>query len=214
MANLDALMSTLQASKKLINMDSSGKLDQIAEEASKSGKLSFNDEAQTQSMKTPKKELSVPQTPIINESVVKKSKLPKAIIESMKKKPLVNAAHPYSTEGSFLDQLDSLTNGKLYENLGEKKETVKENIVQAKQVVNTTTTNGVDYSIIKSIVEESMRKYASHLKKTILNESKQVSEQQPPLQLMKIGKTFNFVDNKGNLYEAQLKFVKNIRNKK
>jgi hypothetical protein len=70
----------------------------------------------------------------------------------------------------------------------------------------------VDYSMIKMIVEESVRKYTSALKKSILSEAKQ-SQNNDTLKALKIGDKFTFVTDNGDLYEAKLTFVKNINKK-
>ena len=96
-----------------------------------------------------------------------------------------------------------------------KEETKSQTQQPQKQIVETTqSTNNsnVDYSMIKMIVEECMRKYVGSLKKTILNESKSNSSDE--LQAMKIGDKFSFITKNGDLYEAELKFIKNLNNKK
>ena len=56
-----------------------------------------------------------------------------------------------------------------------------------------------------------MRKYTSSLSKKMLSESKgSVNE----LTTMTLGKSFKFLDRQGNIYEATLKKIGNINNKK
>jgi hypothetical protein len=96
-----------------------------------------------------------------------------------------------------------------------KEETKSQTQQPQKQIVETTqqtNNSNVDYSMIKMIVEECMRKYVGTLKKTILNESKTSSNGE--LQAMKIGDKFSFITKNGDLYEAELKFIKNLNNKK
>ena len=64
--------------------------------------------------------------------------------------------------------------------------------------------------MIKMIVEDCMKKYTSALKKSMINESKNSDDS---LKAMKIGDKFSFITKNGDLYEAELKFVKNINKK-
>lgn len=63
---------------------------------------------------------------------------------------------------------------------------------------------GVDYSIIKAIVNECLRDYG----KTAINESAQISTI-----ALKEGK-IKLVDNKGNVYSAKLEYKGNVNDKK
>jgi hypothetical protein len=69
---------------------------------------------------------------------------------------------------------------------------------------------GVDYPMIRTIVEDIVRKYSQSLKKNILNENTGVGE----INTIALGKTFKFLDSKGNIYECTMKKVGNINNKK
>ena len=74
-----------------------------------------------------------------------------------------------------------------------------------------TQVQGIDYPMIRTIVEDIVRKYTSSLSKKMLSESKgSVNE----LTTMTLGKSFKFLDRQGNIYEATLKKIGNINNKK
>lgn len=134
---------------------------------------------------------------------VRNTKLPNEIFESMTKnyidtKPLSNGMPELG--GSVLDNIK----------IQQPKRKLNE-VVQPTQQVN----SNVDYSLIKTIVEDCVKKYTSALKKSIINESKEINENKNgTLQAMKIGDKFSFIDNEGNLYEAKLTFIKNINTKK
>jgi len=68
-------------------------------------------------------------------------------------------------------------------------------------------TAGVDYTIIKAIVEECIKRNIEEIKKSILQES--------TLRRVKLanGNKIQLVDNKGNLYESTLEYKKNILKK-
>lgn len=63
----------------------------------------------------------------------------------------------------------------------------------------------VDYELIKSIVESTVKKYVSALSKKMLTENNDLT-------MVQVGaKKINLVTKAGDLYEADLKFVKNIK---
>ena len=70
-----------------------------------------------------------------------------------------------------------------------------------------TGTAGVDYTIIKAIVEECIKRNIEEIKTSILQESS--------LKRVRLGEgnKIQLVDNKGNLYESTLEYKKNILKK-
>lgn len=70
-----------------------------------------------------------------------------------------------------------------------------------------TGTPGVDYTIIKAIVEECIKRNIEEIKASILQESS--------LKRVRLGEgnKIQLVDNKGNLYESTLEYKKNILKK-
>ena len=69
----------------------------------------------------------------------------------------------------------------------------------------------IDYPMIRTIVEEIVRKYTSAINKKLINENKQSSGL---VNTIALGETFKFLDNEGNIYECKMKKVGNIKNKK
>ena len=98
-------------------------------------------------------------------------------------------------------------------------EVLKENIAQAprqvqrQQVIAPQPSVNVDYSLIKTIVEDCMKKYAGAIVKKVLNENVNIKGEDT-LKGIRIGETFSFITSGGDLYEAELKFKKNISKKK
>ena len=141
----------------------------------------------------------------IQQSNIKNTNLPTEIFESMTKnvidtKPLSNGMPELG--GSVLDNLKIQPK--------QTKKIVNEQIMQQQQI-----SSNIDYSLIKTIVEDCVKKYSSALKKSILNESKELmKENVGTLQAMKLGNKFSFVDDEGNLYEAKLTFIKNLNENK
>lgn len=77
--------------------------------------------------------------------------------------------------------------------------------VQTYQPVQQTAGGNVDYELIKSIVESAVKKYVNALGKKVLTENNDLS-------MIQIGeKKINIVNKNGDIFEAQLKFVKNIK---
>ena len=68
----------------------------------------------------------------------------------------------------------------------------------------------VDYPMIRTIVEEVVKRYAVSLNKRINEGKENVSE----INTISLGKTFKFLDSKGNIYECVMKKVGNINNKR
>ena len=206
--SIKRFMMAQDRAKKLIQMDVNGGLKQYEQKARQNAEMCLNEESTPQYQPpTPQEQMSYTQAPL---NVKTNSKLPKEILESFKTKQIDPSPLGYGVSSSILDEVNYRTQGKLY-----KEETKSQTQQPQKQIVETTqptNNSNVDYSMIKMIVEECMRKYVGSLKKTILNESKSNSSDE--LQAMKIGDRFSFITKNGDLYEAELKFIKNLNNKK
>ena len=81
---------------------------------------------------------------------------------------------------------------------------VEQRYVSTPQPQIPTGTVGVDYTIIKAIVEECIKRNIEEIKSSILQESS--------LKRVRLGEgnKIQLVDNKGNLYESTLEYKKNI----
>lgn len=90
------------------------------------------------------------------------------------------------------------------------------NFIENSNNINSNSNHGnVDYSLIKDIVENTIKKYANALNKRIINESKSTAKGNiSDLKAMKIGDKFSFIAENGDIYEAKLTFKGNIKNKK
>ena len=129
--------------------------------------------------------------PVYNEETVKNSKLPEAIKESM----INHIIRPKSD-----NILDSLTEG-----ISTKQERPTVNETPKEVIKETYTPQNIDYNYIKYIVTECISDY---FKKQPLNESNGLSKIS-----LSNGK-IKLVDNKGNVFSAQLVFEGNIKDKK
>lgn len=215
--NISRFINAKDRARKLIQMDANGTLDNIKKNAMEEGKISYGENGDVNTTiieHNTQNDLNKYNNAPIQDFKINKSKLPLEILESFKSKQidtsLLNGGMTKSN-GSVLDQLDVLTNGQILQQetiqKPQKKQIVQENIKVQPQV-----TTNIDYSMIKMIVEDCMRKYTSALKKQILNESK-TTQDVGTLQAMKIGNKFSFIDSKGNIYEATLTKKGNINEK-
>lgn len=199
--NIKRFMLAQNRAKKLIQMDVKGEMKQYEQKARQQAEMNLNENVSQQ----PIQEISYTQEPL---TIKTNSKLPKEILESFKTKQIDASPLGYGVNSSILDEINFRTQGKLYAE--ESSQQPKQQIVETTSVASQ---SNVDYSMIKMIVEECMRKYIGSLKKSILNESKNVNNTDT-LQALKIGDKFSFITKNGDLYEAELKFVKNLNNKK
>lgn len=214
--NISRFMNAKERARKLIQMDANGTLDEVKKNAESSGKLSYSNEGVDTNIienYTPK-DINQYNNVQPQDFHINKSKLPIEILESFKTKQIDTAllnGGMTKTNGSVLDQLDMLTNGKVLQQESiqqpQQKQIVKETVQVQPQI-----TTSIDYSMIKMIVEDCMRKYTSALKKQILSENK-TTQDSGTLQAMKIGNKFSFIDSKGNVFEATLTKKGNINEK-
>lgn len=114
------------------------------------------------------------------------SKLPQAIRESFAKQPPMTG-----------DNIDNTPLGMITKNLSLENREMNTNGTQ--QVpIPTRNNDGIDYSLIKSIIDESVRRHISEIKESILSEN--------TIKGVKIskGNKIQLLDMSGNLYEGVL----------
>lgn len=114
------------------------------------------------------------------------SKLPQAIRESFAKQPPMTG-----------DNIDNTPLGMVTKNLAlENRETNTSGMQQIPR--HTHNSDGIDYSLIKSIIDESVRRHISEVKESILSEN--------TIKGLKIskGNKIQLLDVSGNLYEGVL----------
>ena len=199
---LSTLKDALGKASKLMSMDKNGTISKIAESKRDSINTSLNDSTvSTESMMTARPQRNMTEVPRnVN------SNIPRAIVESFSKNP-IDTSMISSIGGSSNSVLDTI-------GIQEQARTVQpqntSSTIQEQHTVQTQV-QGIDYPMIRTIVEDIVRKYTSSLSKKMLSESKgSVNE----LTTMTLGKSFKFLDRQGNIYEATLKKIGNINNKK
>lgn len=146
----------------------------------------------------------VNQNRLVQEEAPRAAKfLPKEIVEAFKQNPINN------------DPLDT-SNMSANDEVQEVKQIMKNsNNLPTQKVLNEQTTNGVDYGLIKTIIESAVKKYANALNKRIISENKSTAKGNiSELKAMKIGNKFSFISENGDIYEAKLIYKGNIKDKK
>ncbi len=128
----------------------------------------------------------------------KRSGLPKEILESFQ---ATNVDYEkLNPKQSILDIMGVTSHD------GQEQQHVKETVEPAVNQSNPQ----VDYSLIKDIVENAVKKYISGYSKKIIEESKKTSNTNGEVKAIKIGDKFSFITENGDIYEAKLTFKKNI----
>lgn len=221
--------------RRLMAMDTNGTMDRIAAEAQARGAIGMvNEDGVIYTPQQPIQQPMQPQaTPMVNEDGViynpqqsrkihamgidestpinPNSKMPKAVIESFKRNPGKTANLPSGLGGSVLD-------GFKYEPV-QPSQPQRSMVTEQYQVGMQTMpqTSGIDYSLIKTIIDESVdktvKKYVSALSKKLISEGVGAGNGANKVDTIMLGDKFNFCDSDGNLYEATLKFKKNIKKK-
>jgi len=120
--------------------------------------------------------------------------LPKEILESF--------------SSNYIDQSVFDPNRSVLDKLGIENDNVAQPLQENVSQPSYQPSNGkIDYELIKSIVEASVKKYVNALSKKMLTENNDLG-------MIQVGdKKINLVTKNGNVFEAELKFVKNINKK-
>lgn len=210
------LNNVLQRAKRLTDMEATGQINQIAENARNNGKINY-DPSSTDVQYIPENTSQPMQSfqPTQNYSVPRNaSSMPKEILESFQTNPINTDVPGMNPNSSILDQL-GITGENIQpqpkQSPSAKRQIVRENIVPQQSFSQGNTS--VDYSLIKDIIENAVKKYVGAYTKKILSENKQLLETSNKLSALQIGDKFSFVTENGDLYRAKLEFVKNIKNK-
>ena len=208
------LQNAMSRAKKLIQLESNGTLDKIANGVRDGISDSLNGGITTSELMSTPKTMTMSEQHGIRPFGPNASNVPAAIRESFAKKP-IDTSSMYSDLGGNEDL------SFLMENTKQKTTPTNVQSQNVRQIVSeglgTQTqyaSQGVqiDYPMIRTIVEDIVRKYTVSLKNKIIAENKDNSNNQ--LNTHTIGKTFKFLDSKGNLYECTMKKIGNVNNKK
>ena len=191
-------------SLKLMQLDADGSLSKIAENKRNGideSLTSTNSSTESLMTKRPKPSAS-------NMQAVRRpnssSKLPREILESFKQNPI---------DESML--YGSMDGGGSLSMLNEDIPIQQPKAVESTQVpiVQQVASAQIDYPMIRTIVEDVVRKYTQALNKKIVNENKaQVNLNE--VNTVTLGKSFKFLAKNGDIYEAKLTKIGNINDKR
>lgn len=215
----NAVKSAMSRAAKLMQLESNGTLDKIAKDPTFRNNINSTltsdgaiDTKELMSTSVPKaSSMPINERRMTNSS----SKVPKAIMEAFMSNPIDDSAL-YSGMGNG-DELSFLTDG-LNENVQTQITKPTQNV---RQIINeglennsqqyVPTSQQIDYPMIRTIVEEIVRKYAVSLNKKIISEGKQNTNE---ISTIALGNTFKFLDKEGNIYECTTKKIGNLKDKK
>lgn len=219
------LQNAMSKAKKLMQLESNGTLDKIAAAHKDGINATLTDpsgEMLTEGLMTTSRnrETTAPM-PTMQQMGQNAANMPKAILEEFMSNPIDDSAL-YAALG---EQGDGRSLSFLTEGMGNTQPTQTvvppQNVRQlvnegmGGQVVQTPqAAQSIDYPMIRTIVEEIVRKYAVSLNKKIMTESKQTAT---PSQVntIALGESFKFLTKDGTIYECTMKKVGNInKNKK
>ena len=216
------LQNAMSRAKKLIQLESNGTLDKIAAGVRDgvNSSLEGGDIITEQLMTTPRNRRT--EAPMIGAQMGENAmNVPAAIRESFSTNP-IDESSLYSAFGGTQGGNDDLAF--LTEDIPTPRQPQRVNMQSqdVRQLVNEgmgyqqpqyvpQASAQVDYPMIRTIVEEIVRKYAVSLNKKIISEGKTSTNE---VNTISLGKTFKFLDSKGNIYECQMKRVGNINDKR
>jgi hypothetical protein len=190
-------------------MEARGEIDKVARNAKNEGKMLYDEEGYVITNLTENKHQQ--QAPMDHAKAAprKNTKVPQAVLESMMSNPIDTSPLNGGMEGngSILDMMG------LTEQIKENSERLM-GMPQKRQqptIREQAPVGAVDYQLIGNMIEETVRKYAKALSKRMLNESKDGGSN---ISALKLGDTFSFITENGDLYEATLTFKRNIAKKR
>lgn len=195
MSAVERIKAAREKSLRLMQMDADGTLDKYLKE----GKVQRNTQASEAPMQPQPRQARPIDTSRLSESA---KHIPREILESFATNKIDDSA---LLDGVFDSQnaLSMLDEGVQAKPKAKVTESVQTQPIQ--QVL----TQSVDYPMIRTIVEDVVRKQIGALSKKMLNESKTSD-----ISTITLGKTFKFLAKNGDIYEAKLQKIGNINEQK
>jgi len=213
--------NAMSRAAKLMQLESNGTLDKIAKDPNFKANINNsleNGEIMTKDLMTTARNRKTEAPMITREMGENASNVPAAIREAFMNNPIdessLYGAFGGGGDGS-LDFLNEVT-------MPQQQPQITQPTQDVRQIVNEgmgghtqmqyTPSAQIDYPMIRTIVEEIVRKYAVSLKKNILSEGKQ--EPMSQVNTIALGETFKFLTKNGDIYECTMKKVSNINGMK
>ena len=195
MSAVERIKAAREKSLRLMQMDADGTLDKYLKE----GKVQRNTQASEAPMQPQPRQPRPIDTSRLSESA---KHIPREILESFATNKIDDSA---LLDGVF-DSQNALS--MLDEGVQPKPKAKVTESVQT-QPIQQVLTQSVDYPMIRTIVEDVVRKQIGALSKKMLNESKTSD-----ISTITLGKTFKFLAKNGDIYEAKLQKIGNINEQK
>ena len=211
------VQNAVSRAAKLIQLESNGTIDKITKDPKFKANINTslnNGDVLTEELMTTARDRKTQAPMITREMGANASNVPAAIREAFMNNP-IDDAQLYSAfgeqgDGRSLSFLDEMTTQK--QQITTPTQNVRQIVNEGMSSIGSTQVQSqIDYPMIRTIVEEIVRKYAVSLKKNILSESKQTTT--PQINTIALGETFKFLDDAGNIYEAKLVKKGNIKKK-
>lgn len=207
------LRGAMSRAKKLIQLESNGTLDKIAAGVRNGVDSSLNGDVMIEQLMTTPRDRKR-EAPVVTRRMSENAmNVPAAIRESFAKMPIdtSNTYQGYNGQGN--DDLGFLNEGLEERPIVTQTQNVKQIVSEGlgNQQQYPLTGQQIDYPMIRTIVEEIVRKYTVSLKNKLISEGKNSNNE---INTITLGNTFKFLANDGTIYECTMKKIGNINNKK
>ena len=205
---------------KLMQLESNGTIDKIAKDPNFKANINNsleNDSIMTKDMMTTSFDRKT-QAPTTSMTMGENAaNVPQAIREAFMSNPIDDSmlynAIATQGDGRELDFLNEMIVPQTQPQVVQPTQNVRQIVNEGMGYQTSQTSQQIDYPMIRTIVEEIVRKYAISLKKNVLSENKQT---QPINQVntIALGETFKYLTKNGDIFECTMKKVGNINKKK
>ena len=209
--------SAMSRAAKLMQLESNGTLDKIAAAHKDGINSSLDGDVTTQDLMTTARNRKTEAPMITREMGENASNVPAAIREAFMNNPIdessLYGAFTAGGDGS-LDFLNEMTMSQQQPQITQPTQDVRQLVNEGIGYTSSSqpqVSQQIDYPMIRTIVEEIVRKYAVSLKKNILAESKQNGINE--VNTIAFGDSFKFLTKNGDIYEAKLVKKGNINKK-
>lgn len=211
------LSNSMSRAAKLMKLEANGTIDRIAKGHKDGINESLNGGTLTSDLMTTSRNRNTQAPPSFGGQMGENAaNVPAAIREAFMNNP-IDESELYSAFGggdgrdvSFLTEALDIAPQPAYTPPQNVRQIVNEGMQQQQQYTpQYQSAPQIDYPMIRTIVEEIVRKYATSLNKRIVNEGKG-SE----INTIALGKNFRFLASDGTIYECSMKKVGNVNDRR
>ena len=211
------LSDSMSRAAKLMKLEANGTIDKIAKGHKDGINESLNGGTLTSDLMTTSRNRNTQAPPSFGGQMGENAaNVPAAIREAFMNNP-IDETELYSAFGggdgrdvSFLTEALDIAPQPAYTPPQNVRQIVNEGIQQQQQYTpQYQSAPQIDYPMIRTIVEEIVRKYATSLNKRIVNEGKGNE-----INTIALGKNFRFLASDGTIYECSMKKVGNVNDRR